>query len=90
MLYAMSDMSKSFMLMADTIKISMQQTAMVQQKQQRQQHSMVFAYQPTHYSNLYSTQQVQERPTFLTMDNAHQPTIMSTLSINVTLHEQCQ
>ena len=62
---------------------------MVQQKQQ-QQHSMVSAYQPTHYSNLYSAQQVQERPTFLTMNNAHQRTIMSTLSVNVTLHKQCQ
>ena len=62
---------------------------MVQQKQQ-QQHSMVSAYQPTHYSNLYSAQQVQERPTFLTTNNAHQQTIMSTLSINATLHKQCQ
>ena len=50
---AMSDMSKSFMLMAETMKISMQQMAMIQQQQQ--QHSVVPAYQPGHHSHLYST-----------------------------------
>ena len=50
---AMSDMSKSFMLMAETMKISMQQMAMIQQQQQ--QHSVVSAYQPGHHSHLYST-----------------------------------
>ena len=50
---AMSDMSKSFMLMAETMKISMQQMAMIQQQQQ--QHSVVSAYQAGHHSHLYST-----------------------------------
>ena len=48
---AMSDMSKSFMLMAETMKISMQQVAMIQQqrqRQQQQQHSMASANQPCH------------------------------------------
>ena len=57
---AMSDMSKSFMLMTETMKISMQQMAMIQrQQQQQQQHSMVSGYQPTHHSHLYSAQQAQ-------------------------------
>ena len=47
--------------MADTMKISMQQMTMIQQQQQ-QQHSMVSAYQPTHYFHFYSAQQAQERP----------------------------
>ena len=55
--YAMSDMSKYFMLMAETMKISMQQMAIIQQQQQ--QHSMVSTYQRTHHSNLYSAQQAQ-------------------------------
>ena len=55
---SISDMSKSFMLMAETMKIYMQQMAMIQQQQQ-QQHSMVSAYQPTDYSHLYSAQQAQ-------------------------------
>ena len=32
------------------------------QLQQQQQHSMVFAYQPTHHSLLCSAQQAQQRP----------------------------
>ena len=64
---AMSDMSKSFMLMAETMKISMQQMAMIQQQQQhQQQHSMVSAYQPTHHSHLCSAQQAQQRRYFIT------------------------
>ena len=46
--------------------------------QQQQQHSMVSAYQPTHHSHLYSAQQPQQRPIFHTINNAHQPKIMST------------
>ena len=46
------------MWMAETMKISMQQMTMIQQ----QQHPMVSAYQPTHYFNFYSAQQVQPRP----------------------------
>ena len=46
---AMLDMSKSFMLMAETMKISMQQMTMIQQQQQ--QHSVVSVYQPTHHSH---------------------------------------
>ena len=55
---AMSDMSKSFMLIAETIKISMQQMAMIQQQQQNE-HFMVSAYQPTQHFHLYSAQQTQ-------------------------------
>ena len=55
--YAMSDMSKYFMVMAETMKISLQQMAIIQQ--QHQQHSMVSTYQRTHHSNLYSAQQAQ-------------------------------
>ena len=69
---AMSDMSKSFILMAETMKISMHQMAMIQQQQQ-QQHFIVSAYQPGHHSHLYSAQQAQQRPLFHTMNNAHQP-----------------
>ena len=46
---AMSDMSKSFMLMAETMKLSMQQIVIIQQGQQQQQqnqHHMPSAYQP--------------------------------------------
>ena len=86
---AMSDMSRSFMLMAETMKISMQQMAMIQQQQQ-QQHSVVSAYQPGYHSHLYSTQ-AQQRPIFYTMKNAHQPKIMSTppqtMSINALPHK---
>ena len=69
---AMSDMSKFFILMAETMKISMHQMAMIQQQQQ-QQHFIVTAYQPGHHSHLYSAQQAQQRPLFHTMNNAHQP-----------------
>ena len=85
---AMSDMSKSFILMAEIMKISMQQMPMIQKQQQ--QHSMVSAYQPTHHSHLYSAQQAQQRPIFHTMNNAHQPNIMSTppqtMSMNTPPH----
>ena len=73
---AMTDMSKYFMLMAETMKISMQQMTMIQQQQP--QHSMVSAYQPTHHSHLYSVQQPQQRAMFHAMNNAHQPNKMST------------
>ena len=56
------------MLMAETMKVSMQQIAMIQQKQQ---HSMVSAYQPTHKSHLHSAQKAQQRPIFHTMNNKH-------------------
>ena len=69
----MSDMSKSFILMAETMKISMQQMTMIQQ----QQYSIVSTYQPGHHSHLYSAQQAQQRPIFHTMNNAYQPKIMS-------------
>ena len=86
---AMSDMSRFFMLMAETMKISMQQMAMIQQQQQ--QHSVVSAYQPGYHSHLYSTQQAQQRPIFYNMNNAHQPKIMSTppqtMSINAPPHK---
>ena len=49
----MSDMTKSFMFMEESMKISMQQMAMMQQQQQ---HSMVSAYQPGHHSHLYSAE----------------------------------
>ena len=49
---AMSDMSKFFILMAETMKISMHQMAMIQQQQQ--QRFIVSAYQPGHHSHLYS------------------------------------
>ena len=82
---AMSDMSKSFTLIAETMKISLQQMAMIQHPQQRQ-HSLVSEYQPGHHSHLYSAQQAQQRSIFHTMSNAHQPKIMSTppqtMSIN--------
>ena len=58
--------------------------------QQQQQHSMVSAYQQGHHSHLYSTQQAQQRPIFHTLNNAHQPKIMSTslqtMSINAPTH----
>ena len=75
----MSDMTKSFMLMVETMKISMQQMTMIQQQQQQQQqHSMVSSYQPTHHSHPYSAQQAHQRPIFHTLNNAYQPKIMST------------
>ena len=82
----MSDMSKSFMLMTETMKISIQKVEMIQQQQrqqqqqqqQQQQHSMVSAYQPNHHSHLYSVQQAQQRRIFHTMNNAHESNIMST------------
>ena len=43
----MSDVSKSLMLMAETMKISLQQIKMIQQ----QQHSTVSVYQLTHHSH---------------------------------------
>ena len=46
----MSDVSKSLMLMAETMKISLQQIKMIQQQQQ-QQHSTVSVYQLTHHSH---------------------------------------
>ena len=45
----MSDVSKSLMLMAETMKISLQQIKMIQQQQQ--QHSAVSVYQLTHHSH---------------------------------------
>ena len=39
---------------------------------------MVSTYQPTDHSHLSSAQQAQQRPIFHTMNNAHQPKIMST------------
>ena len=84
---AMSDMSKSFMLMAETMKVSIQQMAMIQQQQH---YSMISAYQPGHNFHLYSAQQAQRRPIFHIMNNAHQPKIMSTpqqtMSINAPPH----
>ena len=75
----MSDMTKSFMLMVEPMKISMQQMTMIQQQQQQQQqHSMVSSYQPTHHSHPYSAQQAHQRPIFHTLNNAYQPKIMST------------
>ena len=82
---AMSDMSKSFMLIAETMKISKQQMAMIQHPQQRQ-HSLVAEYQPGHHSHLYSAQQAQQRSIFHTMSNAHQPKIMSTPPQTVSIN----
>ena len=45
----MSDVSKSFMLIAETMKISLQQIKMIQQQQQ--QHSTASVYQLTHHSH---------------------------------------
>ena len=45
----MSDVSKSLMLMAETMKISLQQIKMIQQQQQ--QRSTVSVYQLTHHSH---------------------------------------
>ena len=59
---AIKDMSKSFMVMAEIMKISMQQMAIIQQQQQQQQqHSMLSGYQPGHHSHLYSAQQPQTK-----------------------------
>ena len=65
---AMSDMSKSFTLMAETMKVSIQQMVMIQQQQH---YSMISAYQPGHNSHLWSAQQAQRRPVFHIMNNAH-------------------
>ena len=86
----MSDMSKSFMLMAETMKISMQQMAMIQQQQQhQQQHSMVSAYQPTHHSHLCSAQQAQQRHEQCTSAKYNKYTTKNNVDEKSTTYNKC-